>query len=81
VEILKWLHEAMHKKRPELWLNDWILRSHKAISVKQFLAEKSITEIEHPPYCPDLAPADFWLFPEIKSTLKGRTFQDTEDIK
>jgi hypothetical protein len=25
VEILKQLHEAMHRKGPELWPNDWIL--------------------------------------------------------
>jgi hypothetical protein len=44
--------------------------AHKALSVKQFLAQKSITEMEHPPYSPDLAPNDFWLFPIIKSALK-----------
>jgi hypothetical protein len=55
-------------KRPELWPNDWILHhhdapAHKALSVKQFLAQKSITKMEHPiPLSPDLAPNDFWLF-------------------
>jgi hypothetical protein len=37
--------------------------------------------MKHPPYSPDLAPNDFWLFPKIKTTSKGRKFQDTEDIK
>jgi transposase len=37
--------------------------------------------MERPPYSPDLAPNDFWLFPEIKSALKRRRFQDIEDIK
>jgi hypothetical protein len=32
--------------------------------------------MENPPYSPDSA-LDIWLFPEIKSPLKGRTFQDT----
>jgi len=27
-----------------------------------------------PPYSPDLAPCDFWLFPELKSLLKGRRY-------
>jgi len=67
----------VHRKRPELWPNDWILhhdntQAHKAHSVKQFLAQKSITEMELPPYATDLAPYDFWLFPKIKSALKGR---------
>jgi len=37
--------------------------------------------MEHPPYSPDLALNDFWLFPKIKSSLKGQRFQDTEDIQ
>jgi hypothetical protein len=39
-----------------------------------------ITEMEHPPYSPDLAPNDLCLFPKMKFALKGRKFQDIEDI-
>jgi transposase len=86
VAILKRLREAVHRKRPELWPNDRILRhdnapAHKALSVKQFLVQKSITKMEHPYYSPDLAPNDLWLFPKIKSALKGRKFQDVESIQ
>jgi hypothetical protein len=84
VEILKQLHEALHRKRPELWPNNWTLHhdnvpANKALSVKHFLAEKSISEIEHTSYYPDLAPYDSWLFQEIKSVLRGRRFRDIED--
>jgi hypothetical protein len=49
VEILKWLHEAMHRKRSERYPNNWILHhdnapAHKVLSVKQFLAQKLNTE-------------------------------------
>jgi hypothetical protein len=27
-----------------------------------------------------LTPNDFWLFPELKIALKGRIFQDTEEM-
>jgi hypothetical protein len=59
----------------ELRPSDWILHhdnvpAHKAPTVKQFLAQKLITEMEHPPYSPGLGPNDFWLFPEINSYLK-----------
>jgi len=37
--------------------------------------------MEHPSYSPDLARNDSWLFSKIKSTLKRRRFQDTEDIQ
>ena len=33
-----------------------------------------------PPYSPDMAPCDFFLFPKIKRTLKGRRFT-SNDIK
>jgi hypothetical protein len=49
--------------------------------VKQFLANKNITVMEHPPYLPDLAPCDFYLFPKIKSVLKGTHFLSVEDVK
>jgi len=72
VELLKRFHEAMRRKRPELWPNDWILHhdnapAHKVLYVKQFLAQKSITEMEHPPYSSHLVLSDFWLFPKVKS--------------
>jgi hypothetical protein len=37
--------------------------------------------VSHPPYSPNLAPADFFLFPKLKTTLKGRRFQTTEEIQ
>jgi len=37
-----------------------------------FLAKHHITQACQPPYSPDLAPCDFWLFPNVKSSLKGR---------
>jgi transposase len=37
--------------------------------------------VPHPPYSPDLAPAEFFLFLKIKTTLKGRRFQTTEEIQ
>jgi histone-lysine N-methyltransferase SETMAR len=85
VEILKRLHEAVHRKRTEFcsaigFFTKPMLQLIRH-SVKQFLAQKSITEVKYPPFSPDLAPTDLWLFPEIKSVLKRRRFQDIEDIQ
>jgi hypothetical protein len=57
----------VHRKKPVLCPNDWILHqdnapAHEALSVQQFLAQKLITEMENPPYTPDLVMNDFWLF-------------------
>jgi hypothetical protein len=48
--------------------------------VREFLASEQITVLEYPPYSPVLASNDFFLFPKIKETLKGRHFNDTDDI-
>ncbi|EZA47562.1 hypothetical protein X777_15674 [Ooceraea biroi] len=47
----------------------------------QFLNGKSITVLPHPPYSPDLAPCDFFLFPKLKSHLKGKHFRTIENIQ
>ena len=53
---------------------------HTAICVAEFLAEKSIPVVPHPPYSPDLAPCDFWLFPKMKMKMKGNRYDEREDI-
>jgi hypothetical protein len=50
--ILKRLCEAVGRTKPEIWPSDWILHhdnapTHKALSIKQFLTPKSITEMGH----------------------------------
>jgi hypothetical protein len=86
VEKLKRLHEAVSRKEPQIWPYVFILHhdstpAHKVPTAKQFLAQKSFTGLENPLYSPDLASYDFWLFPKVKSALKGRRFKDTEDIQ
>jgi len=49
--------------------------------VREFLATKQITVLEHPACSPDLAPSDFFLLPNIKEILKGRHFDDIDDIR
>ena len=44
------------------------------------VAQESLT-ITQPPYSPDMASCDFFLFPKIKRTLKGRRFTAIDDIK
>jgi hypothetical protein len=45
------------------------------------LAAKNMAVVPHPPYSPDLAPCDFFLFPKMKSKLKRRSFQDVTEIQ
>jgi histone-lysine N-methyltransferase SETMAR len=49
--------------------------------VREFLANKQITVLEHPPYSLDLAPNDLLLSPNIKEILKGMHFDDIGDTR
>jgi hypothetical protein len=63
-----------------VWLGTFA-PSHTSFVVQQFLAQKSIPVITQPPYSPDLAPSDFWLFPSQKMGLKGPRFATMEDVE
>jgi len=54
--------------------------SHNATIVKQFLPQRKVTALDHPPYSPDLATYDYFLFPKVKSHLKGRLFDSISDV-
>ena len=85
--ILQRLLRSVRDKRRELWENNsWLLHhdnapAHTALSIREFLAEKNVTVMEQPPYSPDLAPCDFFLFPKLKRIIKGTRFPDVEAIK
>lgn len=54
--------------------------SHSAKLTVEFLQQKRIKVLEHPPYSPDLAMCDFWLFFNLKKNLRGRRFHSEEEI-
>ena len=86
-EILWLLLRSVHEKRRELWQDkSWLLHhhnapAHNALSIRQFLAEKNNAVLEQPPYSPDLAPCDFFLFPKVKGIIKGTLFEGVEAIE
>src|SRR5215469_7340867 len=53
--------------------------SNNAAIVKKFLANRNVAVLHHPPHSPDLVPADYFLFPKLKLSLKGRHFQTVEE--
>ena len=54
---------------------------HTAVSINEFLTEKSILVVPQPPYSPDLSPCDFFLFPGLKNHLKERHFCTSDNIQ
>ena len=75
IEVLKQLRDSVRRKRPELWRSgEWLLHqdnvpAHTELSVRQFLTKNRMTRALHPPYSPDLAPCDFFLFPRMKESV------------
>jgi len=87
LEVMKRLRAAVSRKRPEMWQNGkWKFHhdnapAHTSLVMITHFAKNGTTVIPQPPYSPDVAPADIFLFPKLKSTLKGRRFDSIEDIK
>ena len=54
---------------------------HNSILVTDYLTQMGIKTVLHPPYSPDLAPCDFWLFPKLKENLRGNRYSTIEDMK
>jgi len=40
-----------------------------------------MTVILHPPYSPNPAPCNFYLFPRMKDQMKGKCFADVSEVK
>lgn len=55
--------------------------SHTAALTLQHLRNLGWTVLPHPPYSPDLAPNDFWLYLRVKQGLKGRKFNRDDELE
>jgi len=71
-EVLKRLRENVRRKRPDHLRNKtWLLHhdnapAHAALLTRRFLNNNNMTVVPHPPYSPDLAPSELFLFPKLK---------------
>ena len=54
---------------------------HKAGTVKTQMEDSGLLRTPHPPYSPDLAPSDFYLFGALKSRIQGIEFESSDEIK
>jgi histone-lysine N-methyltransferase SETMAR len=67
------------RKKPGLQKKKIIFHQYNAPAHKSVLAMGKLRDLhyellEHPPYSPDLAPSDFYLFPKLKLFLAGQHF-------
>jgi hypothetical protein len=80
------LRDSVRRKRFEkLRTNSWFLLhdnapAHRSVLVKDFPANDNVTTLKHPPYFHELATANVYLFPGLKSAMNGWFFRDATDI-
>jgi len=53
---------------------------HTAHRTVDAIVEKGFVLVSHPPYSPDLAPSDFFLFNHLKKHLRGQRIECKEDL-
>jgi histone-lysine N-methyltransferase SETMAR len=53
---------------------------HTTEGVRENLASFGFRRIAHPPYSPDLAPCDFFLFSAMKHVFAGQHFATIDDL-
>ena len=85
-EVLRKLKDTLIKKRKGKLYGGILFHHDNAPAHSSRVAQDVLREfrwevLPHPPYSPDSAPSDFFLFPKLKEILKGTHFNDIEEAK
>ena len=86
-EVLREFKKRFRRKRPALFKSvQWHFHQdnapvHNSTPVKNYLTKMGIKTVPQPPYSPDLAPCDFWLFPKLKEKLRASRYETIEEMK
>lgn len=84
-DLMTKLREAVKEKRRGKLTRGVLLLHDNASSHKSKVAMAAIANcgfqvLEHPAYSPDLAPCDYYLFPNLKKHLRGKRFMDDSEV-
>ncbi|KAM8701714.1 hypothetical protein ACLKA7_005457 [Drosophila subpalustris] len=83
--LLERLKDEIAKKRPRMAKKKVLFHQdnapcHKSMKTMAKLNELGFELLPHPPYSPDLAPSDYWLFADLKKMLRGNQTMVTEEL-
>jgi len=83
--LLNRLKTELQEKRPRLAHKKVLFHhdnapAHTSAIVVAKLMEIGFQLVSHPPYSPDLAPSDYYLFPNLKKWLAGKRFYSNEEV-
>lgn len=84
--LLQKLKEVIKEKRRGKWSRGVLLLHdnapvHKCHTAMAALYNCGYESLIHPPYSPDLAPSDYYLFPKFKKELRRTKFSVDEDCE
>ena len=80
----------MQKNVIQIFWNKWrsidvfmilFASSHKATPTTECLEAQGIKLMGYSAYSPDLSFCNFWLFPKIKEQLRGKSWQDMNELR
>ena len=85
LELLEELSKVVLRFRPKLGLRNLILHwdnatPHRSSVTMSRLADFGLSVPSHPPYSPDVAPSDFFLFGYLKDRIRGNSFMTTDEL-
>ncbi len=93
VQVLTCLQDRVQRKRPDLWStsrdgehhNFWLhhdnASSHTCVETLAFFGTHHLLLLPHPPYSPDLAPNNFFLYPTLKRQLRGKKHRNVAEVQ
>jgi len=84
-ELLDKLNDEIKKKRLHMAKKKVLYHhdnapSHTSLKAMAKLDQLRFELVAHPPYSPDLAPSDYYLFPNLKRWLQGKRFTSNEEV-
>ena len=86
VDALREFSKRFRRKRPALFkTGQWHFQQdnapvHNSILITDYLTKMDIKTVPQPPYSPDLAPCDFWLFSKLRDCLYETIEEMTEAV-
>lgn len=86
VALLDRLNDEIKKKRPHMAKKKVLFHhdnapAHSSLKAMVKLNDLRYELLPHPPYSPDLAPSDYYLFPNLKRWLQGKRFHSNEEVE
>jgi transposase len=80
IALSDWRRLAGERSPNKLWVHADNARPHNAKVSTDFIARNRMKQTAHPPYSPDLAPSDFFLFGYVKRKLMGYHAESSSEL-